>query len=87
MPVMKMLAPDLGFGFVWEPDSKALYIIRANGKMHEQIAANVQHPDHAEVLVNMWCRGYRSRVREEGRVLGKKHYHVLAESGAVGFKF
>ncbi len=86
MPVMKMVAPDLGFGFAWEPDDFKLWIIHGNGKPHEQIAGGVQSPQEAEALVGMWCKGYRSRAREDGRTLGSKHYHVLAEQGAVGAK-
>ena len=87
MPVMKMLAPDLGFGFAWEPESRNLWIIHANGQPHEQLANGVMTPKEAEVMVEMWCRGYRSRAREDGRVLGNPHHHLLAEKGAVKPKF
>lgn len=84
MPVMKMTAPDLGFGFAWDPDTKGLWIIHGNGVPHEQIATGVMAAHEAEVMVGMWCKGYRSRAREDNRTLGSKHYHVLAEQGAVG---
>jgi hypothetical protein len=81
---MKMLAPDLGFGFSWDPDDRNLWIVHGNGRPHEQIAGGVMNPQEAEALVGMWCKGYRSRAREDHRTLGSKHYHVLAEQGAVG---
>lgn len=87
MPVMKMVAPDLGFGFAWEPESRNLYIIFSDGVPHEQIAAGVMNPIEAEALVGMWCKGYRSRAREAARMPGRKHYHVLAEGGTTGVKF
>ena len=60
--------------------------MHGNGKPHEQIAAGVMSPHEAEVLVEMWTKGYRSRAREGGRVLGNPHYHMLAEAGAIGAK-
>jgi len=83
---MKFLAPDLNFGFAWEPDTRQLYIIHGNGKPHEQIAGNVRAPEHAEMLASMWLMGYRSRAREDNRIIGKRHFHMLAEAGAVGMK-
>lgn len=86
--IRKFSAPDLGFGFAWEPESRKLYIISAaNGAPHEQIAADVASPDLAELLVGMWCRGYRSRAREITRKPGSKHYHMLAEVGQIGAAF
>ena len=84
--IMKMSAPDIGFGFGWEPDSKALFIIHTNGAPHEQIASNIETPEIAHLMAAMWCRGYRSRVREMERVPGNKHYHMLAETGKVEMK-
>lgn len=84
MAVMKMEAPDLGFGFRWEPESRKLYIIHASGASHEQIAAEVPSPEAAQALVSMWCRGYRSRAREITRQPGAKHHHMFAETGHVG---
>jgi hypothetical protein len=86
MPVLKMEAPDLGFGFRWEPESRRLYIIHQNGAAHEQIAADIPSPELAQLLTEMWCRGYRSRAREITRKPGSKHYHILAETGEVGAK-
>lgn len=84
MPVMKFVAPDLGFGFAWEPESRNLYIVHENGAPHEQIAASVMTPEVAEAFVGMWCKGYRSRAREIARKPGAKHYHMLAEAGQLG---
>lgn len=84
MPVLKMEAPDLGFGFRWEPESRKLFIIHADGASHEQIATDVLTPEHAQALTGMWCRGYRSRAREITRKPGAKHYHMLAETGQLG---
>lgn len=84
MPLLKMEAPDLGFGFQWDPDSQALYIIHGNGKSHEQIAAKITSPEAAQLLAAMWCRGYRSRAREITRVPGNPHRHLFAETGQVG---
>ena len=88
MPVyhMKFLAPELNFGFAWNPDNKQVYIIHGNGAPHEQIASNVGAPEHAEILATMWLKGYRSSQRELGRVPGSKHHHMLAEAGAIGAK-
>jgi hypothetical protein len=88
MPTYKMqlLDPELNFGFAWDPDSASLYIVHGNGQPHEQIAGNIHAPEHAEILANMWLKGYRSRAREDGRKLGSKYYHLLAETGAVGAK-
>jgi len=87
MAVLRMIAPDLNFGFAWEPESRNLYIVHGNGAAHEQIAANVMTPEVAEAFVQMWCRGYRSRAREVTRQPGGKHFHMLAEQGAVGARF
>lgn len=87
MAVMRMVAPDLNFGFAWEPESKRVWIIHGNGKPHEQIAYGVMSPELAQQLVNAWCAGYRSRKQEEDRTPGSRHYHMLAEHGAVGLKF
>ena len=84
---MKFLAPDLNFGFAWEPDTRELYIVHGNGQPHEQIAYNVGAPEHAEMLATMWLKGYRSKARELGREPGSRHFHMLAEAGAVGTKF
>lgn len=83
--ILKMQAPDLGFGFAWDPESRSLYIIHANGAAHEQIAAGITSPEAAQKLTEMWCRGYRSRAREITRQPGKKHYHMFAETGTVGW--
>ncbi len=85
MPIMKMEAPDLGFGFAWDPEARSLYIIHGNGAAHEQIAAKVTSPEAAQMLAGMWCRGYRSRAREITRKPGNKHYHMFAETGNVGW--
>jgi hypothetical protein len=84
MPIMKMEAPDIGFGFQWVPDTQALYIIHANGVIHEQIAEKVTTPEAAHLLAGMWCRGYRSRMREIQRVPGAKHHHMFAGMGRIG---
>ncbi len=85
MPVLRLSAPDIGFGFAWEPESRRLYIIQAdNGAPHEQVAAGVATPQIAHILVDMWCRGYRSRAREIARKPGSKHYHMFAEGMGVG---
>jgi hypothetical protein len=85
MPVYQMSAPDIGFGFAWEPESQRLYIVHAaDGAPHEQIAAGVATPQIAQLLVNMWCRGYRSRAREITRKPGAPHHHMFAETGSVG---
>jgi len=86
MAVLRLEAPDLGFGFRWEPESRNLYIIHASGAAHEQIAAGIETPEAAQRLTEMWCRGYRSRAREITRKPGSKHYHMLAESGKIGSK-
>ncbi len=86
MPVLKMEAPDLGFGFRWDPEGRSLYIIHANGASHEQIAADITSPEDAKRLTGMWCMGYRSRAREITRKPGAKHYHILAETGNLGWK-
>ena len=86
MPIMKMLAPDIGFGFAWKPEDNSLWVVHANGAPHEQIAKGVMTPHEAEVMAGMWAIGYRSRAREDNRTLGSKHYHILAEQGAVGAK-
>ncbi len=85
MPIKKMVNPELGFGFTWDGDTRALYVIHDNGKPHEQIAANVDSEDKADVLVKMWCMGYRSRKREESRAPGVRHYHMFAETGKMGW--
>lgn len=82
--IKKFVAPDLGFGFAWSPENRSVYIIHGDSVTHEQIAADVMSPELAEMLVNVWCRGYRSRKREEERK--GKHYHMFAESGKVGAK-
>ena len=84
MPVLQMIAPEFGYGFRWEPESRRLYIVHTDGQTHEQIAADVMSPELAQQLAQMWIRGYRSRVREAKREPGKKYYHMLAESGAIG---
>ncbi len=84
MPVMKMEAPDLGFGFAWEPESRKLYIIHASGKSHEQIAADITTPEAAQTLAGMWAKGYRSRAREITRAPGAPHRHMLLETGHLG---
>jgi len=83
MTIRKFVAPDINFGFAWESESLRLFIIHADGAPHEQIAAGVQTPEVAELLVNMWCRGYRSRAREITRKPGAKHYHLFAETGTI----
>lgn len=88
MSIFHISAPDLGFGFAWEPHSQNLYIVHAdNGSPHEQIAAGVQNPQIAHLLVNMWCLGYRSRKREITRKPGARHLHMLAEGGKIGAVF
>ncbi len=88
MPLYRMdfLDPELNFGFAWESGTGELYIVHGNGRPHEQIAGNVGAPEHAETLARMWLMGYRSRAREDRRILGNRHYHILAEGGAVGAK-
>lgn len=86
MSVLNMVAPDLGFGFGWDTETKRLYIVHANGQAHEQIAANVMSPETAQQLAEMWIRGYRSRTREDKREVGKRYFHMLAEGGATGIK-
>jgi len=88
MPIYRMefLAPDLNFGFAWNGDTRELFIIHGNGKPHEQIAGNVELKEHAELMARMWLMGYRSCAREQGRILGNPHRHLLAEGGAVGLK-
>lgn len=82
--IRKMVAPDLGFGFGYDPEARSLYVIHGNGASHEQIAANVMNGEVAEAFVAMWCKGYRSRAREITRKPGAPHYHMLAETGHVG---
>lgn len=85
--IKKFVAPDLGFGFAWEPESRNLHIIHGSGAPHEQIASGVPSPEIAELFVGMWCKGYRSRAREITRKPGSKHYHMLAEPGQLGVTF
>jgi hypothetical protein len=87
MSVLKMEAPDLGFGFRWDPESLKLYIIHADGTTHEQIGFDIPTPEAAQILAAMWCRGYRSRAREVTRKPGAKHYHMLAETGQLGVAY
>jgi len=84
---MQMLDPEINFGFAWETGTGELFIVHGNGKPHEQIAGNVHAPEHAEMLARMWLMGYRSRAREDKRIVGNRHYHMLAEAGAVGATF
>jgi hypothetical protein len=76
MPVMKFSAPDLGFGFSWEPESRNLFIIHANGAPHEQIAANVMTPEVAEMLRRHVVQGLpfpRPRDRPQAGIEALSH--------------
>jgi hypothetical protein len=84
--ILKMESPELGFRFEWHPEARAVYCLVYNGGKHEQIAANIETPEAAQLAAMMWCRGYQSRAREITRKPGGKHYHMLAETGRVGAK-
>lgn len=86
MPVLHLEAPDLGFGFRWEPESKRLYIIHANGVTHEQVAAEVPTPEFAQLCAGLWSAGYRSCMRTGLRNPKVKHYQMLAERAKYNVK-
>lgn len=84
--ILKLENPELGFQFEWHPESRGLFCMWFSGAKHEQIAAGITTPEMAHLAAMMWCRGYQSKSREVGRRPGSKHYHMFAETGAVGTK-
>lgn len=85
--ILKMEMTDLGFRFEWHPEAQAVYaMFISTGLKHEQIASGVTSPEQAQFSVTMWCRGYRSRMREAMRDPTKRHFHLLAETGKLKAK-
>jgi hypothetical protein len=85
--MMVMVSSRTPFRFGWDPEKRAVYSLWADGNIaHEQIAANVETPEIARFAVEMWTRGYRSRDREDHKQKGRKHFHILAETGSLGVR-
>jgi hypothetical protein len=84
--IMIMVSPLTPFRFGWDPEKRGVYSLWADNIAHEQIAANIETPETARFAVEMWARGYRSRDREDHKKKGRKHFHILAETGNMGVK-
>jgi hypothetical protein len=83
---MRMAAPDLPqFEFEWNPGNHKLYAISGEPAVAEMIVDGVTDPDRAQLLVKVWCNGYRARARELSSSNGApRHYSMLAEGGHIG---